>query len=138
MISIDELIISLKDLKEILSRSLSSQIEQTGLLIGKFKERKAFVKRVVFTKNINKSSISFTIDPMEVYRTIINAEKEGLEVVGIYHSHPAPPAPSLSDKRGMKLWPVVWLIVNSITGDYAAWNPDSRRVRIKIEDRDIN
>jgi proteasome lid subunit RPN8/RPN11 len=61
-------------------------------------------------------------------------EKAGDEydIMGIIHSHPAPPYPSSIDRENMKLWPVVWLIVDSRVGNYKAWIGDREIEIIEI------
>ena len=75
------------------------------------------------------------MDPLEMIRAIDGAEKRGIEVVGIFHSHTrCPPRPSGRDLRGMKLWPVVWLIVDR-EGNYGAYvlrNGRVEKVDVKI------
>ncbi len=71
------------------------------------------MKKVRVADNINDSSTSFALDPSFVYQVLVEGEREGLEIVGIFHAHPAPPYPSSSDREGMKLWPVIWLIAEN-------------------------
>ena len=87
--------------------------EACALLLGVYLEEKAVVKEVKIAKNVNNSSTSFTLDPSFIYQVLLEGEKEGLEIIGIFHSHPAPPYPSSSDREGMKLWPVIWLIAQN-------------------------
>jgi proteasome lid subunit RPN8/RPN11 len=87
--------------------------ECCGLLIGKTTMKIFDVKEIVPTENIHKSGISFEADTEFVYRTITTAEAKGLEIVGIYHSHPDMHAfISAADAEVMKLWPnVAWLVL---------------------------
>jgi proteasome lid subunit RPN8/RPN11 len=87
--------------------------EACALLLGVYRGEKAVVKEVRIAKNVNNSSTSFTLDPSFVYQVLLEGEREGLEIVGIFHAHPAPPYPSSSDREGMKLWPVIWLIAQN-------------------------
>lgn len=86
--------------------------EGCALLLGTHSEQGliARVTRVVETENIAKSIAAFEIDPEHQYYILTAAAKEGLEQVGIYHSHPAPPEPSGSDLEFMKYNPCVWVI----------------------------
>ena len=88
-------------------------VEACALLLGVYQGEKAVVKKVRIAENINDSSTSFALDPSFVYQVLLEGEKEGLEIVGIFHAHPAPPYPSSSDRGGMKLWPVIWLIAQN-------------------------
>ncbi len=124
------LLIRKKHLRLIVERALGSDVEVVGFLIGRAVEEGVEVAELVFAENVERSPTRFRIEGEDVYRAIRTAEEKGLEIVGIFHSHPAPPAPSKLDMEGMKLWPVTWLIVDSRTGDYAAWLPSGRLVRI--------
>ena len=128
------LVIRLSDLKSILDRLVGARIEQAGFLIGRVEGGEVYVEMVMFGRNVEESPLRFKIDSDDVYRAISEAEKRGLEIVGIFHSHPAPPALSKLDKKGMELWPVIWLVVDSRNGSYAAWDPEGRLVRIIVKD----
>jgi proteasome lid subunit RPN8/RPN11 len=86
--------------------------EGCALLLGTYSEQDlvARVIRVAETENIAQSDAAFQIDPEHQYCILTAAAKEGLEQVGIYHSHPAPPEPSPSDLEFMKYNPCVWVI----------------------------
>ncbi|MFQ6129500.1 MAG: Mov34/MPN/PAD-1 family protein [Candidatus Hadarchaeaceae archaeon] len=90
--------------------------ECCGLLLGKFGKNVIEVKAVVETENVLGSSVAFEVDAELVFKTIKRAEKSGLELVGIYHSHPNIAAyVSARDSEIMKLWPgVAWLIVSVV------------------------
>jgi len=88
-------------------------VEACALLLGVYRGEKVVVKKVRITENVNNSSISFALDPSFVYRVLLEGERMGLEIVGIFHAHPALPYPSCSDREGMKLWPVIWLIAQN-------------------------
>ena len=61
---------------------------------------------------------SFSIDPEIQYSLLMDADIRGESMVGIFHSHPAPPRPSQSDMKNMQLNPVVWLIASNTTGEW--------------------
>jgi proteasome lid subunit RPN8/RPN11 len=44
-----------------------------------------------------------------------------MHVVGIFHSHPAEPMPSLIDKKFMEINPVVWIIYSTTTHRSSAY-----------------
>ena len=69
--------------------------EMCGLLVGNFAENR--VERFVPCTNIAKSARVYTIDPKEHLRAELEAEKDGLDVIGSAHSHthsPAYPSPT--------------------------------------------
>jgi len=89
--------------------------ECCGLLLGNFGENVIEVKEVVEADNVLGSPVAFEADAELVFKTIKRAEKSGLELVGICHSHPNIAAyVSARDSEMMKLWPgVAWLIVSA-------------------------
>ncbi len=68
--------------------------EGCGLLLG---TREGIVVDVVPSPNIAASAKVYEIDPKVLLRTYRRADDEGLEVVGVFHSHthsPAYPSPT--------------------------------------------
>lgn len=112
-------------------------VETCALLFGKIARDRATVTKVVVARNILESSTRFEVDPMFVFSTLEQAEKEGLEFVGLFHSHPAPVTPSIIDLRYMKLWgSAIWLILSTLDGKIAAFqrmDDQLERVEIAIE-----
>jgi len=97
-------------------------IEACAILFGEITPQKAVVRKVVVTHNELHSAERFEINPETVVEAMEEAEKEGLEFLGLFHSHPAPPNPSTIDLRFMKLWgEAVWLILSSIDYSLAAF-----------------
>lgn len=70
--------------------------EVCGLMAGS----DGTISRVFRTTNIDKSSISYMMEPAEQFRAFKEMRAEGLELMAIYHSHPTSPAyPSQTDVR---------------------------------------
>ncbi|MBK5223284.1 MAG: M67 family metallopeptidase [Acidimicrobiia bacterium] len=59
--------------------------EACGLLVGR--PDRGDVVRFVATRNIAESSKVYTVDPREHLRADREAEADGLEVIGVMHSH---------------------------------------------------
>jgi len=98
-------------------------VEACALLFGKLSQNEAIVEKVEFAPNRLQSTVRFEIDPEKVAAAITEAEKEGLDFVGLFHSHPAPAAPSPIDLKYMKLWgDALWLILSSTDGNLAAYH----------------
>jgi proteasome lid subunit RPN8/RPN11 len=56
------------------------------------------VERVYCVPNVYHSPVAYLMDPAAQVEAMIELERAGLEVVGIFHSHPAgPPVPSATD-----------------------------------------
>jgi proteasome lid subunit RPN8/RPN11 len=90
--------------------------ESVALLVGK----QYRIVEIVAVHNQDESSISFSIDPQELLKQYAEVEKKGLEIIGIFHSHPGPPDPSTTDLKYMQLNPVVWLIYSSTQKKFKA------------------
>jgi len=104
--------------------------ESCAFLLGK-NDR---VVEILPMQNADQSAISFSIEPQEVLRAYDVAETKKLQVIGIFHSHPARPAPSNADKKFMEINPVVWLIYSTTEQKFKAYVYDSdvREVAVKI------
>lgn len=69
-------------------------LEACGLLAGK----EGRVELVVGVRNTAKSPVRYNMDPRQQWRAFEKFERLGLELLGIYHSHPqGPPFPSPID-----------------------------------------
>ena len=84
--------------------------ESVSIIAGTIKERQALAEKVFTPENIDKSTVSFTVDPLVLLDIYTKIDESDLEVVGIYHTHPALPYPSGTDKKFMEVNPSVWLI----------------------------
>ena len=92
------------------------------MLFGKLSNNEVSVEKVEMTPNKLQSTVRFEIDPMNAVAAFNDADEEGLEFIGLFHSHPAPAAPSSIDLKFMKLWgDALWLILSSIEGKLAAY-----------------
>jgi len=97
-------------------------IEAGAILFGKQSNNQILVEKIQFEPNTLKSPARFQIDPARVAIAITQAEKENLDLVGLFHSHPAPAFPSQIDLKYMKLWgDAIWLILSTTDGDLAAY-----------------
>ena len=69
---------------------------------------------------------------MNMEMKVTNAEEKRLQVAGIFHSHPAGPAPSLTDAKFMEINPVVWVIYSTTQNQFAAWVLADRMRQVRI------
>jgi proteasome lid subunit RPN8/RPN11 len=85
-------------------------------------------------RNADESAVTFSIEPQELLRAYELAESKKLQVIGIFHSHPAKPAPSGTDRKFMEINPVVWLIYSTTEQKFKAYIYDSdvKEVAVKI------
>lgn len=113
-------------------------VEACALLFGRLIDEEAVVTRVVLTPNVLKSSVRFEVDPQTVFNAFEQADRDGLQFIGLFHSHPAPASPSAVDLKYMKLWgEAVWLILSSGDENIAAFqmiDGDVHQVALKIEE----
>lgn len=113
--------------------SLAEDHEICGFLLGVVDDEGFKVIELYKVENVSTTSrVRFEANSRGVYEAHKYAEELGLEVIGIYHSHPGPPIPSTIDLECMKNWPIVWLIISSIDGSMAAYVMENGSVR-KLE-----
>lgn len=104
--------------------------EACGLLGG----TNSTATKLFATTNAERSPVIYRIDPKEQFRVFTQIEDEGLELVGIYHSHTRSAAyPSNTDVAQAYYPEAVYLIVSLAQAD----TPDLRGFRItegKVEE----
>ena len=102
--------------------------EVCGLLIGSFDGEDKVVRQVVPVENeweaVDERRRRFLITPDVFARQERQARRDGLEIVGFYHSHPDHPAePSATDRE--YAWPLYSYLIQSVVGghvaDFASW-----------------
>jgi len=93
-------------LNEILDEARKNYpMEACGILTGRINKNEKIVEKVYHAKNVLSSSSAYQIDPIDELKAFEEAEKEGLEVIGFYHSHPLwDPFWSDIDEEKGKLW----------------------------------
>lgn len=101
--------------------------EACGILAG---DRDGNVKRVFLMENTEHSSSFYVMDSREQFQVFDEMERDGLELVAIFHSHPHSPAfPSAQDME-LAFYPdAVYLIISLMNEE-----PESHAFRI-VEDR---
>ncbi|MCJ7613383.1 M67 family metallopeptidase [Candidatus Bathyarchaeota archaeon] len=112
-------------------------VEACAMLFGTYSQNKATLHKVEVAPNRLQSTVKFEIDPVTVVAAFTKAEEEGLDFIGLFHSHPAPATPSPIDLKFMRLWgDVLWLILSSTDGNLAAYQLEDGTVKeatIRIE-----
>ena len=119
--------------KEILSEYSENQKpnESCAILFGKNDE----VSDLFLTENIEESSVNFTISNEQLIEAYQMAENKGLDVIGIFHSHPDSDAfPSNTDKKFMQGNPVTWVIYSGVNKNFRAFVLESDIKEILIEE----
>jgi len=97
--------------------------EGCGLLGG----RRGRVDQVIPVTNADHSPVRFRMEPREQIEAMVSLEESGLELVGIYHSHPdGPSGPSPIDLAEAAYPEAVHLILSSAN---AGWEGRAFRIR---------
>ena len=131
----ESIVLAQKEKDKLVTHAIDEQpSESCAMLFGKKVGDNWNVKEVFLTQNIDDSQTNFTISPEELLKGYQIAEKNQLEVVGIFHSHPNSDAiPSNTDKKFMQNNPVPWIIFSGVNNDLKAYLLDSTIIEIQIK-----
>ena len=131
----ESIVLAQKEKDKLVTHAIGKQpSESCAMLFGKKVGDNWNVKEVFLTQNIDDSQTNFTISPEELLKGYQIAEKNQLEVVGIFHSHPNSDAiPSNTDKKFMQNNPVPWIIFSGVNNDLKAYLLDSTIIEIQIK-----
>jgi proteasome lid subunit RPN8/RPN11 len=87
--------------------------EACGLIAGFKRNGISYVRRVYPLRNIAKSPFMYEADAEELYNAFMSIDRDGLDFLGIYHSHPFGRAePSELDRRRAFYPNAVYVIVS--------------------------
>jgi len=89
-------------------------LEACGLLAGKNNR----VEKVILVRNQAQSPVRFVMDPYEQLQTFEWIESHALELVGIFHSHPAGPGTVSTTDIAEAAYKVVHVIWSSQSGQW--------------------
>jgi [CysO sulfur-carrier protein]-S-L-cysteine hydrolase len=102
-----QLIISKQHYQEMLAYvEQNAPLESCGLLAGKNEH----VDQVLFVRNQAQSPARFVMDPYEQLSAFDWIESNGLDLLGIFHSHPAGPETASATDIAEAAYEVVYLI----------------------------
>ncbi len=109
--------------------------ECCGILAGKAGR----ISKVYPMKNIERSSQAFFMDPEEQYQVFQEMEREKLELLGIYHSHPHSPAYPSSKDIDLAFYPDVIMVIISLYSHQNPWvgafktsEKEVKKIKLKI------
>ena len=91
-------------------------LEACGLLAGK----DDLVEAVLRVRNADQSPVKFRMDPQEQYDALMWIESHGLDLVGIYHSHPSGPETASATDILEAAYEVVHIIWSRPNGKWSA------------------
>ncbi|GAB6148431.1 M67 family metallopeptidase [Stetteria hydrogenophila] len=109
--------INLGPLREVMMHlAASSSVELVGYVIG-YKaghEGEIHASALIMARNMSKAAEKeFIAEPRDILVAHTVAENLGLDVVGVFHTHPScPPVVSAKDREGMRNWPIVWIVAS--------------------------
>ena len=131
----ESIVLAQKEKDKLVTHAISEQpSESCAMLFGKKVGDNWNVKEVFLTQNMDNSQTNFTISPEELLKGYQIADKNQLEVVGVFHSHPNSDAiPSNTDKKFMQNNPVPWIIFSGVNNNLKAYLLDSDIIEIPIK-----
>jgi proteasome lid subunit RPN8/RPN11 len=111
--------------------------EAVALIAGKTKDEIAIAELVFTPENVDNSTATFTVDPLVLLKIYTEVEKQDKQIIAIYHTHPAPPKPSITDLSYMEVNPYIWLISSTSNpeqtkGYYLLSNRTLKEVEVRI------
>jgi proteasome lid subunit RPN8/RPN11 len=87
--------------------------EACGLLAGTFNDGRGEATRVFPMTNAERSPVIYRMEPAEQLKAFNEIDRDGLELVGIYHSHTRSPAYPSSTDVNLAYYPdALYLIVS--------------------------
>ena len=111
-------------------------LEACGLLAG----RKSFVEDVLLIENEARSPNRFRMDPKQQLKAFHWMQSNGLELIGIFHSHPAGLETPSERDIAEAAYPVIQVIWSQTVGRWSArafWigNEQAREVTLQLVDK---
>ena len=112
-----QLIISKEYLDEMFAHVESqTPLEACGLLAGKNEQ----VEKMLFVRNQAQSPVRFVMDAYEQLRAFEWIDSHGLDLLGIFHSHPAGPETVSATDIAEAAYEVVHVICSKMDGKWTA------------------
>lgn len=107
-------------------------LEACGLLAGKGNR----VEKVILVPNQAQSPVRFVMDPREQLQAFNWIESHGLDLLGIFHSHPTGPATASTTDIAEASYEVVHLIWSRNDGHWLArgfWIEHSQASEVELQ-----
>lgn len=104
--------------------------ESCGVLVGRFRDGRSAVVSAIRCDNVRRDSPGdrYAIDPKELIRIQRETRRQGLDIVGFYHSHPDHPAEWSSTDLAEAHWVECSYVITSVANGVAA---DTRSFRLE-------
>lgn len=103
----------------------AAPLEACGLILGEKLQDGVAVTEVVITRNVTEGNptLEFELDPAEHIRLLRDARERGIEILGVWHSHPVTAGrPSKRDMERSTERGWLWLISGCPDG---AWHTNA-------------
>jgi len=131
MIGVKRIILSKKLFSELVVHAKKTfPYESISIISGHIKGDSAIAEQVYMPENIDKSTTTFTVEPIALLKIYNDIDANKRTLIGIYHTHPAAPYPSKTDIIYMEVNPYIWLISSTI-------NPEKPRGYILRKDNQL-
>ncbi|MFN8432460.1 MAG: M67 family metallopeptidase [Anaerolineales bacterium] len=107
-------------------------LEACGLLAG----RGSSVESVLAVRNQAQSPVRYVMDPIEQLHAFERIESQGLELLGIFHSHPTGPEVVSPTDIAEAAYDVVYVIVSRINSPWKTrgfWIQDGRFDEVTLQ-----
>ena len=128
-----ELIISRKHWHEMLDHvDKHAPLEACGLLAGRYDR----VEKVIAVRNQAQSPVRFVMEPYEQLQAFDQIDSSGLDLLGIFHSHPAGPETVSANDIAEAAYEVVHLIWSRTHGHWQArgfWIEDGSAMEVSLK-----
>jgi proteasome lid subunit RPN8/RPN11 len=130
---LSQLILSKEHVQEIMGYiNVHAPLEACGLLAGK-KDR---VEEILFVRNQAQSPVRFVMDPYEQLQAFDWIESNNLELLGIFHSHPAGPETVSPTDIAEAAYEVVHIICSRIDARWKLrgfWIEDGKWTEVTLQ-----
>jgi proteasome lid subunit RPN8/RPN11 len=110
---------------------IHAPLEACGLLAGKANR----VQEVLIVRNQAHSPVRFVMDPYEQLRAFEWIESQGLELIGIFHSHPAGPETASPTDIAEAAYEVVHVILSRRQDEWQArgfWIENGKSMEVPL------
>ena len=107
-------------------------LEACGLLAGKNDS----VESVFRVANAERSPVRFRMDAQEQYDAFMRIEANGLDLVGIFHSHPSGPetvSPTDIDEAAYDVVHIIWSRKDQIWGARGFWIEKGQVTEVNLQ-----
>lgn len=111
---------------------LHAPLEACGLLAG----RNDQVEKVLFVRNQAQSPVRFVMDPYEQLQAFEWIDSDGLDLLSIFHSHPAGPETVSSTDIAEAAYAVVHVICSRKNGEWKLrgfWIEDGNPTEVPLQ-----